>query len=135
MPLPQDSEPDGKVELVGYAPVPSERPDQTANGRHGFVALVSRPTGLAFATIYKNQSRTLVILAAAIVSDGHLRLGCSAAGSFDPCWRSSRSPVNFSRGTSTTTRTSNGATSWGTWPARSTRWSIAFRRSSARSGR
>jgi methyl-accepting chemotaxis protein len=63
---PADSEPDAKVELVGYAPVHlglTSKPDD----QHTLVTLVSIPRDVAFATIIKNQSWTLAILSGAIL--------------------------------------------------------------------
>jgi methyl-accepting chemotaxis protein len=52
--FPPDSEPDGKPELVSYVPVYIDA--------HKFVTLLIVPRDVAFATIYKNQTRTLVIM-------------------------------------------------------------------------
>ena len=54
---PPESQPDGKVEVVGYAPV------HLGAEQHGLITLVSIPQGVAFATIIKNQTLTVYILA------------------------------------------------------------------------
>jgi methyl-accepting chemotaxis protein len=59
------AEPNGKVELIGYAPLHINAP-QGPNGRHGFVTLVVVPREVAFATIYSNQRWSLLILAAVL---------------------------------------------------------------------
>jgi methyl-accepting chemotaxis protein len=59
-----DSDGDGKVELVGYAPVHLKvKPEET----HSLVALVGVPKEIAYATILRNQLWILVILAVATV--------------------------------------------------------------------
>jgi methyl-accepting chemotaxis protein len=58
---PPVSEPDGKVELVGYAPLHLKDPAAGPNGQHGFV-MVTLPRDIAYATMYKNQLWTLVIM-------------------------------------------------------------------------
>jgi methyl-accepting chemotaxis protein len=58
---PPESEPDGKVEVVGFAPVHlaiAPKPEE----QHGLITLVGIPQDIAFATIKKNQTWTLVIL-------------------------------------------------------------------------
>ncbi len=59
---PPASEPDGKVELVSYAPVHLETVGPNPNGRHGFVTLVIVPRDVVFETIIKNQNWTLGIM-------------------------------------------------------------------------
>ncbi len=65
---------DSRAELVGFSPLPLVSAQaqaflQTlATGQHGFVVLVIMPKDLAFATINKNQTLTLVILGAVLVS-------------------------------------------------------------------
>ena len=61
---PTGSERDGKVELVGYAPLHSKDLPRGQDGGHGFVTLVVVPRDVAFATIYKNQNWILIILGA-----------------------------------------------------------------------
>ena len=62
-----DSEPDGKDEVIGYAPVHLKDAPKGPNGRHGFVTMVTLPYDIAYATIYKNQWSTLIILATGFV--------------------------------------------------------------------
>jgi methyl-accepting chemotaxis protein len=60
---PHPSEQEGKVELVGYAPVHGKDLPQSRDGQHGIVILVAVPQEVAFATIYKNQEWIVGILA------------------------------------------------------------------------
>jgi len=59
---PSASEPDGKVELVSYAPVHLDTVAPNPNGRHGFVTLVIVPRDVVFETIIRNQNWTLIIM-------------------------------------------------------------------------
>ena len=61
-PLPGERE--GKVELIGYAPIHLKDVPAGPNGRHGFVTLVVVPQDVAFATIYKNQWWIFIIMGA-----------------------------------------------------------------------
>jgi len=61
------SEPDGKPELIGYAPLHIKDVPPGPNGRHGFVALAVVPREVAFATIFSNQMWTLIILGVVFV--------------------------------------------------------------------
>ena len=61
---PSNSDPDGKPEIIGYAPVHLKDAPKGPNGRHGFVTMVTLPYDVAYATIYKNQLWTLVIMGA-----------------------------------------------------------------------
>jgi methyl-accepting chemotaxis protein len=60
-------EPNGKIELIGYAPLHLPDAAPGAGGQHGFVSLVVVPYDVAFATIYSNQNWTLWILGAVFV--------------------------------------------------------------------
>jgi methyl-accepting chemotaxis protein len=60
---PPATEQDGKTELVGYAPMHLRDAAPAPNGRHGFT-MVILPREIAYATIYKNQLWTLVIMGA-----------------------------------------------------------------------
>jgi methyl-accepting chemotaxis protein len=63
---PPPSEQAATVELVGYAPI--HQNNLPANqGQHGVVTLVVVPQEVAFATIYRNQTWILMILAGAAV--------------------------------------------------------------------
>jgi methyl-accepting chemotaxis protein len=58
---PPESEPDGRVEVVGFAPVhlaDTKNPET----QHSLITLVAIPQDIAFATIKKNQTWTLAIL-------------------------------------------------------------------------
>jgi methyl-accepting chemotaxis protein len=59
---PTASDPDGKVELVSYAPVHMASAEPNPNGRHGIVTLVIVPRDVAFETIIRNQNYTLWIM-------------------------------------------------------------------------
>jgi methyl-accepting chemotaxis protein len=61
---PSNLDPEGKPEIIGYAPVHLKDAPKGPNGRHGFVTMVTLPYDLAYATIYKNQLWTLVIMGA-----------------------------------------------------------------------
>jgi methyl-accepting chemotaxis protein len=60
---PPVSEQDGKTEVVGYAPLHVRDAPAVPNGGHGFT-MVMLPRDIAYATIYKNQLWTLVIMGA-----------------------------------------------------------------------
>jgi methyl-accepting chemotaxis protein len=59
---PLDGEREGKVELIGSAPIHLKGVAANANGQHGLVTLVIVPQDVAFATIYKNQWWIFVII-------------------------------------------------------------------------
>jgi methyl-accepting chemotaxis protein len=63
---PSDSEADPKIELVGYAPIHLGTKLKPGDP-HGLVTLVAVPKDVAFATIYKNQTLILLILAGAVI--------------------------------------------------------------------
>jgi methyl-accepting chemotaxis protein len=65
---PPPAESEGKVELVGYAPMHIGGAKAGAGGQHGFITLVAVPQEIAFATIYKNQFRTLIIMGLAVLA-------------------------------------------------------------------
>jgi methyl-accepting chemotaxis protein len=64
---PLEDERDGKVELIGSAPVHLRDVPTGPNGRHGFVTLVIVPQDVAYATIYKNQWWVFVIMGGVFV--------------------------------------------------------------------
>jgi methyl-accepting chemotaxis protein len=59
------SDPPEPAEIVGYAPVAAPFPRRGAT--HGYFTLISVPRSSAYETIYDNQTRTGIILAAASV--------------------------------------------------------------------
>jgi methyl-accepting chemotaxis protein len=61
---PSSLDAQGQPEIIGYAPVHLKDAPKGPNGRHGFVTIVALPYDIAYATIYKNQLWTLVIMGA-----------------------------------------------------------------------
>jgi methyl-accepting chemotaxis protein len=64
---PNPGEPEGKIDIVGYAPVHVMGAKAGPGGRHGFVTLVVVPQDVLFATIYKNQTLTVIIMFVAVL--------------------------------------------------------------------
>jgi methyl-accepting chemotaxis protein len=63
---PYAGEREGKVEMIGSAPVHLPEVSTVPDGRHGFVSLVVVPEDVAFATINKNQQWIFVIMGAVV---------------------------------------------------------------------
>ena len=113
---PSASEPDGKVELVGYAPVHLETVGPNPNGRHGYVTLVAVPRDVVFETILRNQTYTLAILG--VVGFLTVVFGWVFGRWFiRPLLEINDVTADFTRATFTSARTSTGGTSWAIWRA------------------